>query len=215
MYRKPHLLPLLLATLLLSGCNALVGMIVGYKELTQFNEKDCTSFLDESRQTFNCNQIISTVDQTNAVLSLDTAEAVFHNLYQPVQVLCFDGDSLVSWMVQCYATKPGSLKIDWNHDGRFNQFPPTASVPIPFGHLTLSRYKTIYPTLQPTTRYTVLIIYSNIMRRASRLAVEALAHSLIGHETESTVTLINTDLWWIHLRNHPDDTPFHQNNTEQ
>lgn len=209
MIRKTRLIPLLLAILLLSGCNSLVGMIVGYKELSQFNEEDCNSFLNESQQSLPCTQIISTVDQTNARLGLDTNEAVFHDLYQPVQVLCFDGDSLVSWLVQCYATKPGSLKIDWNHDGRFNSFPPQSSVPIPFGHLSLTRHRAIYPTLQPATRYTVLIIYTNTMRRVSQRAVEAVAHCLHGHETETTVTLINTDPWWVHLHNYPDDTPFH------
>lgn len=211
MIRKTRLIPLLLAILLLSGCNSLVGMIIGYKELSQFNEEDCTSFLTESQQTLPCTQIISTVDQTNARLSLDTNEAVFHDLYQPVQVLCFDGDSLVSWLVQCYATKPGSLKVDWNHDGRFNSFPPQSSVPIPFGHLSLTRHRAIYPTLQPATRYTVLIIYTNMMRRVSQRAVEAVAHCLHGHETETTVTLINTDSWWVHLHNYPNDTPFHHN----
>lgn len=214
MLRKTYLIPLFLATLFLTGCNSLVGMMVGYKELTQFNESDCISFLNESRQKFDCKQIISTVDQTNAVLSLDTAAEVFHDLYQPVQVLCFDGDSLVSWLVQCYATKPGSLKIDWNHDGRFNQFPPYASVPVPFGHLRLSHFQTIYPTLQPTTRYTVLIIYTNMMRRASRRAVEAVAHSIADNKTDCTITLVNTDPWWVHLHNHPDDTPFHQAHTQ-
>ena len=176
---------ILLATLFLTSCNSLIGMLVGYKELTNFNEEDCTSFLKESQQTLPCSQIISTVDQTNARLSLDTAEAVFHDLYQPVHVLCFDGDSLVSWLVQCYATKPGSLKVDWNHDGHFNTFPPQSSVPIPFGHLSLTRHKAIYPTLQSTTRYTVLIIYTNMMRRVSLRAIEAMAHSLSGHEKES------------------------------
>lgn len=214
MARKTNLFPLLLAILLLSSCNSLVGMIVGYKELTQFNEEDCTSFLTESQQTLPCTQIISTVEQTNARLSLDTNGVVFHDLYQPVQVLCFDGDSLVSWLVQCYATKPGSLKVNWNHDGRFNLFPPSATVPVPFGHLGLSRFQAIYPTLQPTTRYTVLIIYTNMMRRVSSLAVEAVAHSLCGHEEETTVTLINTDPWWVHLHNHPDETPFHRTPTE-
>ena len=206
---------ILLATLFLTSCNSLVGMLVGYKELTQFNEEDCTSFLTESQQTLPCTQIISTVDQTNARLSLDTAEAVFHDLYQPVHVLCFDGDSLVSWLVQCYATKPGSLKVDWNHDGHFNTFPPQSSVPIPFGHLSLTRHKAIYPTLQSTTRYTVLIIYTNMMRRVSLRAIEAVAHSLSGHEKETTVVLINNDPWWVHLNNHPDDTPFHHSNPDK
>ena len=53
MTKKTCLFPLLLATLLLSGCNSLVGMIVGYKELTQFNEEECTSFLKESQQVLS------------------------------------------------------------------------------------------------------------------------------------------------------------------
>lgn len=215
MIKKTCLFLFLLATLLLSGCNSLVGMIVGYKEPTQFNEEDCASFLKESQQALSCSQIISTVDQTNARLSLDTSEAVFHDLYQPVQVLCFDGDSLVSWLVQCYATKPGRLKVDWNHDGRFNSFPPLPSVNVPFGHLSLKRHTDIYPTLQSATRYTVLIIYSNILRRVSRQAVEAVAQCLRGHEAETTVFLINTDHWWVHLNLHPDDTPFHRGDTIQ
>ena len=67
----------------------------------------------------------------------------------------------------------------------------------------------IYPTLQPTTRYTVLVIYTNMMRRVSQRAVETVAQCLHGHETEANVILINTDPWWVHLHNYPDDTPFH------
>ena len=203
------------ACLLFAGCNSLVGMLVGYKELRVFNENDCNTFLTESQAILPCSQILSTTEQTNSVLSLDTSQAVFHDLYQPVHVLCFDGDSLVSWLVQCYATKPGSLKVDWNHDGRFNTFPPQSSVSVPYNHLTLSHYKQIYPTLLSPTRYTVLIIYTNMMRRVSHSAVEAAALSLRGHHNETTTFLINTDRWWVHFTNHPNDTPFHRSVTDK
>ncbi len=110
-------------------------------------------------------------------------------------------DSLASWLVQCYATKPCSFKVNYNHDGHFDRVLPSATVPVPFGHIRIIHYRAVYPILQPAIRYTVHIIYTNMMCHASHRSVVAVTHSFARYENEYTV-LINTDPWWVYLHNH-------------
>ena len=60
------------------------------------------------------------------------------------------------------------------------------------------------------------LVHNGIIENYKSLrAIEAVAHSLSGHEKETTVVLINNDPWWVHLNNHPDDTPFHHSNPDK
>lgn len=69
------------------------------------------------------------------------------NQFQPLQVVYFGHSDYRSFhMINCYA--PGFPRLSWNKDGRFDQFPPGAGVPVdsvlpysrisqlvqPFGH---------------------------------------------------------------------------------
>ena len=186
--------------IMLTGCQPLAKMVFGIRMIDHYEEKDCLSFLEESRKYLECTQIVSSREQFDSVIRLDTSEAMMQHLGQPVQVHYFDGDSATSFLVQCYA-QSGMFSVDWNHGGWFDSFPPASSVPEAFGHLTLDRYRDIYPDLKPTRRRTILIFWNNVLRSVSMKAVKAVAQNIAGHEAECQVVLVNTDQWMAYYIN--------------
>ena len=130
-----------------------------------------------------------------ALLSLDTATAVFHNPYQPVQVLYFNATPSPRGSCNVMPPNPAVSKSTI-----IMMAISTVSYPLPFDHIRIVHYRAVYPILQPAIRYTVHIVYTNMMCRASHRSVEAVTHGFAHHENEYTV-LINTDPWWIYLHN--------------
>ena len=66
------------------------------------------------------------------------------------------------------------------------------------GAMTLSRYAAIYPDLAPPDkRYTVVVFWTNVLRRVSHKAVEAVAQSIRGHEADCRVVLICSDPFFV------------------
>ena len=66
--------------------------------------------------------------------------------------------------------------------------------------MSLSSYARHLPGLGRNSRYTVVIIWSNILRRMSEKAVQAVADNIRNHN-EVSVCLVNTDLWWVQYLN--------------
>lgn len=93
------------------------------------------------------------------------------------------------------------MSFDWNNYGSFDSFPPTPAVVEDIhGSMALDKYRTIFPDLKTETRYTIIILWSNMLRKVSRKAVKTVADNIRDH-SDCTVVLVNTDRWWIHYLN--------------
>jgi len=169
-------------------------LVFGIDEIKEFREDRCHSFLQEAQQFMPCTQIISDSATYIQAVFMDTTDAdMLHHRVQPVQILFFDGDSLIFYHISCYA-QSGAFTVDWNHYHSFDRFPPSPNVvPDTAGIMTLGRYSELYPALAPQTRYTVVIFYSNVLRKVSMKAVRAVSGCLKGHEADCRVVLVNTD----------------------
>ena len=66
--------------------------------------------------------------------------------------------------------------------------------------MTLSNYTRILPSLKPFRRYTVLILWSNVARKVSAKAVDAVATNIQGRN-DCSLWLVNTDQWWANYLN--------------
>ena len=177
-------------------------MAFGIDEVRAFDEARVESFLDECHVAMDCMQIVATTEQSDRLIRLDGDSSMMQHRGQPVQVMCFDGDSLVFYHVQCY-TQSGFLRFDWNNYGSFATFPPSPSVVAdPHGTLTLGNLQGIFPDLASSTRFTVVILWCDVLRRVSRKAVETVAAN-VGSRPDVTVWLVNTDHWWVDYMNRP------------
>ncbi len=181
--------------LMLSGCSMVAKAAFGIKEIKTFDPQQVEAFNEECRRVVDCTCVVATAAQVDSMIRLDLDTNMMQHRAQPVQVLYFDGDSLVFYHINCY-TQSGFLSFDWNNYGSFGRFPPSPTVVSdPCGSMTLSHYRTCLPQLQPSTRYTVVIIWSNMLPKVARKAVQAVAAN-IGGRTDCTLVLVNTDQWW-------------------
>ena len=187
---------IVLGGLMLTGCSVMAKAAFGIKEMKTYDPQQVASFSEECRREVECASVVASVAQVDSLIRLDLDSTMMQHRAQPVQVLYFDGDSLVFYHINCY-TQSGFLSFDWNNYGSFNRFPPTPTVVgDPSGSMTLSRYSTHLPQLQTHTRYTVVIIWTNVLPRVARKAVQAVAANM-GGRPDCTVILVNTDRWWV------------------
>ena len=192
---------LLSSLLLTAGCSLIVKTAFGINEIKEYRDTDVQSFLVESQRKVSCRQIVASIGQQDSLIRLDLDSTMMQHRGQPVQILYFDGDSLLFYHINCY-TQSGLFQFNWNNYHSFDHFPPSPTVVVPHNKesMTLSNYTRILPSLKPFRRYTVLILWSNVARKVSAKAVDAVATNIQGRN-DCSLWLVNTDQWWANYLN--------------
>ena len=192
---------LLSSLLLTAGCSLIVKTAFGINEIKEYRETDVQSFLVESQRKVSCRQIVASIGQQDSLIRLDLDSTMMQHRGQPVQILYFDGNSLLFYHINCY-TQSGLFQFNWNNYHSFEHFPPSPTVVVPHNKesMTLSNYTRILPSLKPFRRYTVLILWSNVTRKVSAKAVDAVATNIQGRN-DCSLWLVNTDQWWANYLN--------------
>lgn len=192
---------LLSSLLLTAGCSLIVKTAFGIDEIKEYRDTDVQSFLVESQRKVSCRQIVASIGQQDSLIRLDLDSTMMQHRGQPVQILYFDGDSLLFYHINCY-TQSGLFQFNWNNYHSFDHFPPSPTVVVPHNKesMTLSNYTCILPSLKPSHRYTVLIFWSNVTRKVSAEAVDAVATNIQGRN-DCSLWLVNTDQWWANYLN--------------
>lgn len=192
---------LLSSLLLTAGCSLIVKTAFGINEIKEYRDTEVQSFLVESQRKVSCRQIAASIGQQDSLIRLDLDSTMMQHRGQPVQILYFDGDSLLFYHINCY-TQSGLFQFNWNNYHSFDHFPPSPTVVVPHNKesMTLSNYTRILPSLKPFRRYTVLILWSNLTRKVSAKAVDAVATNIQGRN-DCSLWLVNTDQWWANYLN--------------
>ena len=192
---------LLSSLLLTAGCSLIVKTAFGIDEIKEYRDTEVQSFLVESQRKVSCRQIVASIGQQDSLIRLDLDSTMMQHRGQPVQILYFDGDSLLFYHINCY-TQSGLFQFNWNNYHSFDHFPPSPTVVVPHNKesMTLSNYTRILPFLKPFRRYTVLILWSNVTRKVSAKAVDAVATNIQGRN-DCSLWLVNTDQWWANYLN--------------
>lgn len=192
---------LLSSLLLTAGCSLIVKTAFGINEIKEYRDTEVQSFLVESQRKVSCRQIVASIGQQDSLIRLDLDSTMMQHRGQPVQILYFDGDSLLFYHINCY-TQSGLFQFNWNNYHSFDHFPPSPTVVVPHNKesMTLSNYTRILPSLKPFRRYTVLILWSNVTRKVSAKAVDAVATNIQGRN-DCSLWLVNTDQWWANYLN--------------
>lgn len=179
----------------------IVKTAFGIDEIKEYRDTDVQSFLVESQRKVSCRQIVASIGQQDSLIRLDLDSTMMQHRGQPVQILYFDGDSLLFYHINCY-TQSGLFQFNWNNYHSFDHFPPSPTVVVPHNKesMTLSNYTRILPSLKPFRRYTVLILWSNVARKVSAKAVDAVATNIQGRN-DCSLWLVNTDQWWVNYLN--------------
>lgn len=183
--------------LVMGGC----GMMYGYKPIKQFDKNEyeavVTSVLDDN---FKMHSIISDSAQFASYRKILSDSLWQHSTSaQPVQILYFKGDKLVSYHINC--TARGSLSgLNWNTDHRFETFPPTSAMPITPSMSALSEIRNIYH-ITDNNEYLIVVLWSNMLSKISKSAIETVKSNLskYGNIGQATIVLINTDKYYVSL----------------
>ncbi|MBO4402636.1 MAG: hypothetical protein J5792_02985, partial [Bacteroidales bacterium] len=159
----------LASALLLAGCAAMYG----YRPLKSFEQKKCDRFAKSiDRHTVSICPIIGDSVQFAVYRNL-SSDSLWRDwrLVQPMQILYFANDSLVSFHRNC--TARGKLfSLDWNFDNRFGEFPPKTAVPLEDNGLSYRKLQQIYQLPESlNTEYQIVIFWTNMFRRISKDAV--------------------------------------------
>ena len=196
---SPKALVLIFILICSTGCAKLLSTMYGIKELEGFNKEDYDNFLSSLNLPVQPYSLVSDTAQYNRVIDLGRTPAIGNSLGQPVQIIYFEGNEVLSFHANCFAA--GSLSnLNWNTDNRFESFPPKSAIGTDTLGIGLQEYSMIYPDIASFSgkKYTVLVFWTLMMEKISRSAIITVTDNLsrFGKENETAVILINTDKYF-------------------
>jgi hypothetical protein len=185
------------AIVVMGGCS----LMYGYKPIKQFDKNEyeavVASVVDDN---FKMHSIISDSAQFASYRMILSDSLWQHSTSaQPVQILYFKGDKLISYHINC--TAQGSLSgLNWNTDQRFETFPPASAMPIIPSMSSLSEIRNIYH-ISDKNEYLIVVFWSNMLSKISKSAIETVKSNLskYGNVDQASIVLINTDKYYVSL----------------
>ncbi|MBR2772198.1 MAG: hypothetical protein IKD78_09370 [Bacteroidales bacterium] len=191
------------ATLFLSTVILLAGygVLYDFKPIKQFDQKEydkiITSVIDRD---FKIKPIVSDYEQFDAYRTCIQDSLWQHQTaVQPIQILYFKKDSLLSYHINCTA-KGGFSNLNWNTDQRFETFPPATAVLITPQMRNLSKIRDIYG-IDDDSEYLIVVFWTNMLPKISKAAIETVKTNLRenGAVNKAGIVLVNTDKFYVTL----------------
>ena len=183
--------------ILLAGC----GVLYDFKPIKQFDQKEydkiITSVIDRD---FKIKPIVSDYEQFDAYRTCIQDSLWQHQTaVQPIQILYFKKDSLLSYHINCTA-KGGFSNLNWNTDQRFETFPPATAVLITPQMRNLSKIIDIYG-IDDDSEYLIVVFWTNMLPKISKAAIETVKTNLRenGAVNKAGIVLVNTDKFYVTL----------------
>ena len=183
--------------ILLAGC----GVLYDFKPIKQFDQKEydkiITSVIDRD---FKIKPIVSDYEQFDAYRTCIQDSLWQHQTaVQPVQILYFKKDSLLSYHINCTA-KGGFSNLNWNTDQRFETVPPATAVLITPQMQNLSKIRDIYG-IDDDSEYLIVVFWTNMLPKISKAAIETVKTNLRenGAVNKAGIVLVNTDKFYVTL----------------
>ena len=195
---------LIIFILLLTSCSTILKDIYGVKELKEFNNQEYEKTLSRIK-TYNVEYYSFISDSANfrSLINLGDSILTEKDLYQPIQILYFENNRIISFHANCYAK--GTLrKLNWNYDNRFSIFPPKSAIPLKNENkITFETLKKIFPQLKniEEKRYSVVIYWTTMLENISKDAIETVFKNIVKFDevNKTNVYLINTDKFFISM----------------
>ena len=198
---KKRICIVLLAALLFSGCEKTMSVLYGVRNIDKFEQERCDDFAASVvRESISLSALVSDSLQFVAYWNLFADTLWKRTAVQPVQILYFMGDTLVSYHVNCYA-KGGMASLDWNTDNRFGQFPPRSAVPLTTLQLSFPQIAELYG-VEAKKDLKIVVFWTNMLTKISKSAVNVVFDNIEKHgkDKECEVFIINTDKFFINAQ---------------
>lgn len=194
--RKYASIIVIAALLVLTGCNTLVPMLFGFREIHGYDAEQCEKFYKKLPKDFEFTPLVCNEKQFMQVSELGTDSMQMKNLYQPLKIMYFHGDSLVSFHINCYCPPTLGFNLNWNFNHQFDEFPPATTVPLNGMTVTRSQMQSIFPEIKGDSDCTVLVFWTNMLNKISRSEIKTVFKNLknFGHLDDAEIYLINEDI---------------------
>ena len=182
--------------LVLTGCNTLAPMLFGFREIHGYDVEQCEKCYKKLPKDFEFTPLACNEKQFMQVSELGADSMQMKNLYQPLKIMYFHGDSLVSFHINCYCPPTLTFNLKWNFNRQFDEFPPATTVPLDGMTVTRSQMQTIFPEIKGEKDYTVLVFWTNMLHKISRSEIKTAYRNLKKFKKlyETEVYLINNDI---------------------
>ena len=185
--------------LALSGCNTLMPMLFGLQEIDGYNAEQCEKFYQKLPKDFVFTPLVCDEAQFWQVSNLGADSMQMKNLYQPLKIMYFHGDTLVSFHINCYCPPTLTFNLKWNYAHQFDVFPPATTVPLDGYTLTRSQMQAVFPGINSEADYTVLVFWTNMVHKISKSEIKTVYKNLKKHGPSAgsgavEVYLINNDI---------------------
>lgn len=179
---------------LLTCCDTIVRNFYGIKEINGFNKAEYDSFISRLPNDVEYTSLIGKSSQFNNMVSLVGDTITLQHLHQPIQLLYFQNDTLVSHHVNC--TAPAKWRgLDWNYENRFGTFPPESPIPRGDCPLPFDVVEKAYGLADSKSDFVLVIFWTTAFERISHDAISTAFKNLVqfNKQGETTVYLINND----------------------
>lgn len=194
--RKQIPILLVAALLALSGCNTLMPILFGIQEIDGYNAEQCDKFYKKLPKDFAFTPIVCNDEQFFQVSQLGADSMQMKDLYQPLKIMYFHGDSLVSLHINCYCPPTLGFNLNWNFNHQFDVFPPATTVPLEGYTVTRTQMQSVFPEIKGEKDYAVLVFWTNMLDKVSRSEIKTVHRNLkkSGRLDDVGAYLINDDI---------------------
>ena len=201
--KKLHFVAVTIVMLCLGSCNTLAPMIFGFREINGYDAEQCEKFYRKLPKDFVFTPLVCNEEQFRQVSNLGADSMQMKDLYQPLKIMYFHGDELVSFHINCYCPPTLGFNLNWNFNHQFDEFPPRTSVPLDGYALKRSDMQAVFPEIAGEKDYTVLVFWTNMLHKISKSEIKTVYKNLkkFGQLDEVDVYLINNDITMTKLLN--------------
>ena len=171
-------------------------LLFGIQEIDGYNAEQCAKFYKKLPKDFAFTHVVCSDEQYFQVSQLGADSMQMKNLYQPLKIMYFHGDSLVSFHINCYCPPTALFNLNWNFNNQFEDFPPATTVPLEGYTLTRRDLMNFFPEIKGTADYTVLVFWTNMLNKISRSEIKTVYKNLkkFGRLNDVEVYLVNDDI---------------------
>ena len=194
--KKLHFVAVTIVLFCLCSCNTLAPMLFGFREINGYNPEQCAKFYKKLPKDFVFTPLVCDEEQFWQISNLGVDSMQMKDLYQPLKIMYFHGDSLVSLHINCYCPPTLGFNLNWNYNHQFDVFPPFTSVAVEDYTLTRNDMQAIFPEIKGTADYTVLVFWTNMLHKISNSEIRTVYKNLkkFGHLNHAEIYLINNDI---------------------
>ena len=173
-----------------AGCNTLMSMLFGFREINSYDAEQCEKFYKKPPKDFEFTPLVCNEKQFMQVSSLGADSMQMKNLYQPLKIMYFHGNEPTL-----------GFNLNWNYNHQFDEFPPTTSVPLDGYTVKLSDMQAVFPEIKGEKNYTVLVFWTNMLHKVSKGEVKTVYKNLrrFCHLNDVEIYLVNDDITMTEL----------------